>query len=51
MAAAGIGLGAIMHAGSWKFPEMVMHCIEYMDVQKSGMARLRENLLPRGIGT
>jgi site-specific recombinase XerD len=40
MAAAGIDLGAIMHAGGWKSPEMVMRYIEHMDVQKSGMARL-----------
>lgn len=40
MAAAGIELGAIMHAGGWKSPEMVMRYIEHMDVQKSGMARL-----------
>jgi hypothetical protein len=33
-------LGAIMHAGGWKSPEMVMRYIEHMDVQKSGMARL-----------
>ncbi len=40
MAAAGIDLGAIMHAGGWKSPEMVMRYIEHMDVQRSGMARL-----------
>ncbi len=40
MAAAGIDLGAIMHAGGWKSPEMVMRYIEHMDVQKGGMARL-----------
>lgn len=40
MAASGIDLGAIMHAGGWKSPEMVMRYIEHMDVQKSGMARL-----------
>ena len=40
MAAAGIDLGAIMHVGGWKSPEMVMRYIEHMDVQKSGMARL-----------
>ena len=40
MAAAGIDLGAIMHAGGWKSPDMVMRYIEHMDVQKSGMARL-----------
>jgi len=40
MAAAGIDLGAIMHAGGWKSPHMVMRYIEHMDVQKSGMARL-----------
>ena len=42
MAAAGIDLGAIMHAGGWKSPEMVMRYIEHMDVQKSGMARLHD---------
>ena len=40
MAAAGIDLGAIMHAGGWKSPDMVMRYIEHMDVSKSGMARL-----------
>ena len=40
MASAGINLGAIMHAGGWKSPDMVMRYIEHMDVQKSGMARL-----------
>ena len=40
MAAAGIDLGAIMHAGGWKSPDMVMRYIEHMEVQKSGMARL-----------
>ncbi|MGH7225974.1 MAG: site-specific integrase, partial [Gemmataceae bacterium] len=40
MAAAGIDLGSIMHAGGWKSPEMVMRYIEHLDVQKSGMARL-----------
>jgi integrase len=40
MAAAGIDLGAIMHAGGWKSADMVMRYIEHMDVQKSGMARL-----------
>ena len=40
MAAAGIDLGAIMHAGGWKSANMVMRYIEHMDVQKSGMARL-----------
>lgn len=40
MAAAGIDLGAIMHAGGWKSPEMVMRYIEHMDVQRSGMARM-----------
>lgn len=40
MAAGGIDLGAIMHAGGWKSPEMVMRYIEHMDVAKSGMARL-----------
>ncbi len=40
MAAAGIDLVAIMHAGGWKSPEMVMRYIEHMNVQKSGMARL-----------
>ena len=40
MAAAGIDLGAIMHAGGWKSADMVMRYIEHMDVEKSGMARL-----------
>jgi len=50
MAAAGIDLGAIMHAGGWKSPEMVMRYIEHMDVQKSGMARLYGNALTGRIG-
>jgi site-specific recombinase XerD len=40
MAAAGIELVAIMHAGGWRSPEMVMRYVEHMDVRKSGMARL-----------
>jgi integrase len=40
MAAAGIDLGAIMHAGGWRTPNMVMRYIEHMEVGKSGMARL-----------
>jgi integrase/recombinase XerD len=40
MAAAGIELVAIMHAGGWKSPEMVMRYIEHMEVSKSGMAKL-----------
>jgi hypothetical protein len=40
MAAAGIDLGAIMHAGGWRSPAMVMRYIEHMEVGKSGMARL-----------
>lgn len=43
MAAAGIDLGAIMHAGGWKSPDMVMRYIEHMEVGKSGMARLYTN--------
>jgi integrase len=43
MAAAGIELVAIMHAGGWRSPEMVMRYIEHMDVRKSGMARMYEN--------
>jgi hypothetical protein len=38
--AANIDLHAIMHAGGWKSPDMVMRYIEHTDVQKSGMARL-----------
>ncbi len=45
MAAAGIDLGAIMHAGGWKSPDMVMRYIEHMDVQKSGMARLYRSVI------
>jgi integrase len=48
MAAAGIELVAIMHAGGWRSPEMVMRYIEHMDVRKSGMARLYGNTLQRG---
>jgi integrase len=44
MAAAGIDLGAIMHAGGWKSPDMVMRYIEHTDVQRSGMARLHQIL-------
>jgi len=40
MAAAGIELGAIMHAGGWKSPDIVMRYIEHMEVGNSGMARL-----------
>lgn len=40
MAAAGIDLGAIMHAGGWKSPDMVMRYIEHMEIGKSGMAKL-----------
>ncbi len=46
MAAAGIDLGAIMHAGGWKSPDMVMRYIEHMNIHKSGMARLYENNNP-----
>lgn len=45
MAAAGIELTAILHAGGWKSPEMVMRYIEHMDVRKSGMARLYKTSL------
>jgi len=48
MASAGIDLGAIMHAGGWKSPDMVMRYIEHMDVQKSGMARLYSATMPKG---
>ena len=48
MAAAGIDLGAIMHAGGWKSPDMVMRYIEHMDVAKSGMARLYSTIMPKG---
>jgi len=40
MAAAGIDLGAIMHVGGWKSPDMEMRYIEHMGVGKSGIARL-----------
>jgi integrase/recombinase XerD len=40
MAAAGIDLGAIMHAGGWKSPDMVMRYIEHLEIAKSGMARM-----------
>ena len=48
MAAAGIDLGAIMHAGGWKSPDMVMRYIEHMDVQKSGMTRLYSTIMSEG---
>lgn len=44
MAAAGIDMAAIMHAGGWKSPDMVMRYAEHMDIQKSGMARLYSTL-------
>ena len=50
MVAAGIDLCAIMHAGGWKSPEMVVRHIEHMDVQKSGMARLYDVSLQRRFG-
>lgn len=50
MAAAGIDLVAIMHAGGWKSPEMVMRYIEHIDVQKSGMARLYGRGVAPGVG-
>lgn len=40
MAAAGIDIGAIMHSGGWKSPEMVMRYIEHLEIDRSGMARL-----------
>jgi hypothetical protein len=40
MAAAGIDLVAIMHAGGWRTPQKVMRYTEHMDVRYSGMARL-----------
>ncbi len=40
MAATGADFDAIMYAGGWKSPDMVMRHIEYMDVLKSGMTRL-----------
>jgi len=48
LAAADIDLGAIMHAGGWKFPDMVMRYIEHMDVAKSGVARLHSTIRPNG---
>jgi len=46
MATAGIDLGAIMHAGGWKSPHIVMRYIEYSDINKSGMARLYSRSFP-----
>jgi site-specific recombinase XerD len=46
MAAAGIELVTIMHAGGWRSPEMVMRYIEHMDVRRSGMARLYDYIGP-----
>jgi hypothetical protein len=37
MAVAVIELVAIMHAGDWKPPEMVMRYIEHMEARKSGI--------------
>jgi hypothetical protein len=35
---------AIMHAGGWKSPDMVMRYIEHMDVQRPGTARMYSEL-------
>ncbi len=42
MAAAGIELALIMHAGEWKSPTVVMRYIEHLEAARSGMARLYE---------
>jgi site-specific recombinase XerD len=44
MAAAGIELPAIMHAGGWKTPDIAIRYIERLDVIKSGMAQLYEKI-------
>ncbi len=40
MAAAGIELTLIMHAGGWKSPTIVMRYIEHLEAARSGMARM-----------
>ena len=40
MAAAGIELTLIMHAGGWKSPAIVMRYIEHLEATRSGMARM-----------
>ena len=40
MVAAGIDIAAIMHAGGWKSPDMVMRYAEHMNIRHSGMAKL-----------
>jgi integrase/recombinase XerD len=40
MAAAGIGLPAIMQAGGWSSVDMVIRYIEHIDIEKSGMAQM-----------
>ena len=40
MAAAGIELALIMHAGGWKSPSIVMRYIEHLEAARSGMARM-----------
>ena len=42
MAAAGIELTLIMHAGGWKSPTIVMRYIEHLEAARSGMARMYE---------
>ena len=42
MAAAGIELALIMHAGGWKSPTIVMRYIEHLEATRSGMARMYE---------
>ena len=42
MAAAGIELALIMHAGGWKSPTIVMRYIEHLEAARSGMARMYE---------
>ncbi len=42
MAAAGIELALIMHAGGWKSPTIVMRYIEHSEAARSGMARMYE---------
>ena len=48
MAAAGIELALIMHAGGWKSPTIVMRYIEHLEAARSGMARLNE--MNEGVG-
>ena len=42
MAATGIELALIMHAGGWTSPTVVVRYIEHPEAARSGMARMYE---------